>query len=63
MRVWIQKYLRIFFEIYFRPALLGQTQRSIARNFPRLEIKLIFNNKSYLITISRDVPTIAIIQC
>ena len=43
--------------------LLGQTQSVIARNFPRLKIKFIFNKESYLVTISRDVSAIAIIQC
>ena len=57
------KYLTIFFEIHFRPALLGQTQSRIAQNFPRLEIKFLFNNKSCLIKISRDASAIAIIQC
>ena len=42
--------------------LLGQTQNRIARNFPRMEINFIFNNKSYLIAILRDVSAIAIIQ-
>ena len=43
--------------------LLVQTQSYISRNFPRLEIKFIFNRKSYLITISRDVLATVIIQC
>ena len=30
---------------------VGQTQSRIAQNFPRLEIKFVFNNKSYLTTI------------
>ena len=47
----------MFFEIHFQPALLG------ARIFPSLEIKFIFNNKSYLTTVLRDVSTIATIKC
>ena len=62
MRGWIQKYLRVS-EIHFRPALLGQTQNRPARIFSRLEIKFIFNNKSYVTAISRDISTIAIIHC
>ena len=62
MRGWIWKYLRIFFEIHFRPALLGQAQSRIARIFPRLEIKFIFDNKSHLITVSREVWAIAVFQ-
>ena len=41
---------------------LDQTQTYIDRNFPTLEIKFIFNNKSYLITISLEVSAIAVIQ-
>ena len=42
---------------------LDKTQSRIARNFSTLEIKFIFNNKSYLITISLEVSAIAVIQC
>ena len=63
MRGWIQRYLRIFFEIHFQSTLLDQTKSRLAQIFPRLEINFIFDNKSYLITVSRDVSTIAIIQC
>ena len=37
------------------------TESRIAQNFPRLEIKFIFNSKS--IKISCEVSAIAIIQC
>ena len=62
MREWIQKYLRIFFEIHFRPALLGQAQSRIARIFPRLEIKFIFDKESHLITVLHDVWATAVFQ-
>ena len=57
-RGWNKKYLGIFFEIHFQ----DQTQSRTARIFPVLVIKLIFNNMSYLITVSRDFPAIAVVH-
>ena len=39
-----------------------QTQSRTARIFPILVIKLIFNNMSYLITVSCDFSTIAVVH-
>ena len=53
---------KILWKIVINKTLLGQTKSCIARNFPRLIIEYIFNNKSCLTTISCDASATAVIQ-